>query len=188
MFAAAVQDSLLAGFVDAQSTTAAAQLCVKAPIEHSMSILRQVTALTVAFVLVGLGLLIASAFLTWQTSNFIRTSKTAPGRVVDLEWCSGSSGHGGGYRTVFSFTDSYGQAHTVRTKSWQNPPTHRIGAAVEVLFQPMVPEEASIRSFQTLWLIPTVLAGLGVAFAGIGGGAFVAARKTYGDPPHQQPA
>ena len=151
-----------------------------------MNTLRQVTALTVAFLLVGVGFLVASAFLACQTSTFIHSSKTVPGRVVDLEWFSGSSGHGGGYRTVFTFTDGSGRAHTVRTKSAQNPPTHSIGAAVEVLFQPTYPEDARIRSFQTLWLIPTVLAGFGVAFAGMGGGALLAARKTYGDPPHEQ--
>jgi hypothetical protein len=148
-----------------------------------MNTLRQITVLTAAFFLVGVGLLVASGFLVWQTSTFIRTSKSVPGRVVDLEWCKGSSG-AGGYRTVFTFTDGFGQAHTVRTESVQNPPTHRIGAAVEVLFQPASAEKAKIRSFKTLWLIPTVLAGFGVGFAGIGGCAFVAARRTYGDVLH----
>jgi hypothetical protein len=147
---------------------------------HGMNTLRQVTALTVAFVLVGVSLLAASAFLAWETSTFIRTSKTVPGRVVDLEWRKGSSGTGG-YRTVFTFTDGSGQAHTVRTKTAHNPPTHRIGAAVEVLFQPTYPEDARIRSFQTLWLIPAALAGAGVGFAGVGACAFVVARRRFGD-------
>ena len=110
---------------------------------------------------------------------------------MDLEWRNGEGGRrtsGGGYVTVFAFTDGSGQAHTVRTKSAQNPPTHQIGAAVEVLFQPESPEDANIRSFQTLWLIPSILAGFGFGFAGIGGYAFAVGRKTYGDLSYDQTA
>jgi hypothetical protein len=58
-----------------------------------MNTLRQVTVLTTAFFLVDVGLL-AVSFLVWQTFTFIRAAKTAPGRVVDLEWRKGSSGAG----------------------------------------------------------------------------------------------
>jgi len=141
---------------------------------------RQVKVLTAAFFLVGVGLLAASVFLAWNTSAFIHTSRTALGRVVDLEWRGGAGGRrasGGGYVTVFAFADSSGQVHTVRTKAAQNPTTHQIGAEVEVFFQPACPDEAKIRSFQTLWLIPIDLAGFGISFAGIGGFAFVWQRR-----------
>ena len=149
---------------------------------RSTSMLRRFTVLSTAFLIAGAGLLLVSTILVWRTSTFIRSSRTAPGRVVDLEWRNGSSGRGtsGGYATVFAFTDGSGRAHTVRTKSTYNPPTHRIGAAVEVLFQPENPEDAKIRSFQTLWLIPVALAGAGVGFAGAGACVFVAARRRFG--------
>lgn len=153
---------------------------------------RQARVLTAAFFLVGVGLVAASAFLARQTWTFMRILKSAPGRVVDLEWWDGRGGlrgsSGGGYVTVFTFTDGFGQAHTVRTKSAQNPPTHQVGAVVEVLFPPACPEDARIRSFSTLWLVPTLLLGFGVAFTGGGGYGFVMARKTYGDLLHEQTA
>jgi hypothetical protein len=154
-----------------------------------MNTLRQITVLTAGFFLVGVGLLAAGAFLVWQTSTFIHASGAVTGRVVDLEWRDGSGGRrgsGGGYVTVFTFTDGSGLAHTVRTKSAQNPPTHQVGAVVEVLFPPACPEDARIRSFQTLWVAPAIFFGFGVAFTGVGGYAFLAARKTYGDFSHGQ--
>lgn len=157
-----------------------------------MNNFRQARVLTAALFLVGVGLVAASAFLAWQTWMFMRTSKSATGRVVDLEWRNGRGGlrgsSGGGYVTVFTFTDGSGQAHTVRTTCAQNPPTHQVGAAVEVLFPSNCPEDARIRSFSTLWLVPTFLLGFGVAFTGVGGYGFVTARKTYGDLLHEQTA
>lgn len=157
-----------------------------------MNNFRQARVFTAAFFFVGVGLVAASAFLAWQTWTFMRTSKSAPGRVVDLEWRDGSAGRrgssGGGYATVFTFMDASGQAHTVRTKSAQNPPTHQVGVPVEVLYPPTCPKDARIHSFSTLWLTPTFLLGFGVAFAGIGGYGFVVARKTYGDLLHEQTA
>ena len=148
-----------------------------------MNTLRQVRVLSAAFCLVGIGLLAASAFLACRTSTFIHTSRTALGRVVELE-----GNRRGRYVTVFTFPDASGQIRTARTKSAQNPPTHPIGATVEVLFQPTNPEDARIRSFKTLWDIPTFLAGFGVLFAGVGGYAFVAGRKTYGELSRDQGA
>lgn len=147
-----------------------------------MNMLRRFTVLSTAFLIAGAGLLVVSTALVWRTSTFIRSSRTAPGRVVDLEWRNGSgrSKTSGGYATVFVFTDGSGQAHTVRTKSAYDPLTHRIGSAIEVLFQPENPEDAKIRSFRTLWLIPVALAGAGVGFAGAGAFVLVAARRRFG--------
>lgn len=144
---------------------------------------RQVTALAVFFFLIGVGLLAITAISLWQTQHFIRTSARASGRVADLEYHAGPAGRGGGrggFVTVFTFADSSGQAHTARTSDWQNPPTHQIGDAVTVLYQPTNPEAAKIESFSTLWILPTFLGFFGLAFTIIGAVAFVAGRRTYG--------
>ena len=150
-----------------------------------MNVLRQTTALAVAFVLVGIACLGAGMFQFIRVRTFVRTSVTAAGRVVDLEYRSSGSGknHVGGYVTVFTFADDSGQTHTARTSSAQNPAMHQVANEVVVLYQPGSPAEARIRGFQTLWFVPTILAGFGFAFSGVGTLAFVAARKTYGSVP-----
>jgi hypothetical protein len=122
-----------------------------------------------------------SGFLVLQTRSFIRSSKVARGQVIDLEPHHRAGGRrlgGGGYVTVFTFTDAVGQSHTARTDGAQNPPTHQIGDSVEVLYQAGRPESARIRSFQTLWLLPILLGGPGIFFAAIGGGGLVAGNKS----------
>jgi hypothetical protein len=156
-----------------------------------MTQLRQATILCAAFFLLGVGLLAAAGFFIWQTCTFIRDSKVATGRVVKLEWrdgLSGRHGSGGGYVAVFTFTDGSGQTRTVRAKSGRNPPRHEVGAVVVVLFPPEDPDQARIRSFDTLWLVPTVLFCFGLGFSVVGGYGFLAARRTYGEFLHDQTA
>lgn len=139
-----------------------------------MNHLRQATVLqAVVFFLVGIGCLSAAAYHFFEVSAFVRTAKTATGRVVDLEYHRGGRA-GGVYVTVFTFADTAGVTHTARTSS----PTHHLGDEVVVLYQPASPETARIRAFW-IWSLPTILSGFGLAFSIVGVFVFVAARRTY---------
>src|SRR4051794_851533 len=99
-----------------------------------MNTFRQVTALAIVFFLVGVGILGVSAFQFFEVRVFISSAQTVAGRVVDLEYRSSSGRHsGGGYVTVFTFSDASGVTHTARTSSAQDPATHQIGDKVVVL-------------------------------------------------------
>jgi hypothetical protein len=146
-----------------------------------MNTLRQVTVLTVVFILIGLGLLVAGTVMAWQTRSFIASAITARGEVVGLEPNRSGTRGGTTYFTVFTFKDATGQSHTSRTSSSQNPPPFQVGSEITVLYPVGLPESARIKSFSTLWLLPTFLCVIGFGMAGIGAAALYAARKTYGD-------
>jgi hypothetical protein len=70
--------------------------------------------------------------------------------------------------------------HAYRTTVAEYPAPFSVGDRITVLFQPADPSPARIKSFRSLWIIPTFLLGFGLGFMGIGGAAFNAARNTYG--------
>jgi hypothetical protein len=146
-----------------------------------MNILRQTTVMALAFFFVGVGLLVGAAYQFFGVRSFVRTAISVPGRVVDLEYQSGLGGRSsGGFKTVFTFSDASGVTHTGRTSSAQNPATHDIGEEVVVLYRSGSVKDARIRSFRTLWILPTFLGVFGAAFSVIGALAYVSARRTYG--------
>jgi hypothetical protein len=146
----------------------------------SMNTLRQVTVLTVTFVIVGIGLLVAGTVITLQTRSFIASAIATDGKVVGLEPSNSGTRNKTTYFTVFAFKDAAGQTHTIRTTSSQNPPPFQVGSEITVLYPVGLPESARIKSFSTLWLIPTFFFVIGFGLAGIGALPLHAARKTYG--------
>lgn len=137
----------------------------------------------------GAGFLAFAFYSIWETTTFIQTAIAVPGRVVGLEQDRTGGSHSGrddgGYITVFTFSDASGATHTGRTSLAQKPATHDVGEAVIVLYQPESPKTARIRSFQTLWLEPTIFGVTGLICTGIGASAFVTARKTRRTTHHE---
>jgi hypothetical protein len=131
------------------------------------------------FLFVGLVMLGYAAIRVVQTVAFLHNATTATGRVVKLEWRNGPGrqGSSGGYVTIFTFSDTDGRAHMVRTSAAVNPPPYQVGAQVTVAFSPADPEGARIQSFRILHFGSSVLALLGSIFAGVGGWLFIADRK-----------
>jgi len=146
----------------------------------SMNTVRKLTLLTVLFIIIGFGLLIAGTVITQQTRSFIASAIAARGQVVGLEPNDSDFNKRTTYFTVFAFKDSTGQPHQIRTTSSQYPPPFQVGNEITVLYPVGLPESAQIKSFSTLWLMPTVFFVLGFGFVGIGAGALCAVRKTYG--------
>lgn len=141
-----------------------------------MNPLRQATAVTAALFLVGVGFLGVGIFQWLEVRAFVRVAHTVPGQVMDLESNRGSKG---GFVTIFTFADASGQTHTARTAFAQSPATHQVGDEVVVLYPPGDPEAARIRAFRTLWLVPTILGGIGFTFSSMGAFGFVTVRRNY---------
>ena len=76
--------------------------------------------------------------------------------------------------------DASDHAHTVRTSWAQHPQPYNVGDRIVVLYPLDSPDDARIRSFSSLWLLPTILGAIGFVFPAIGLFAFISARKTYG--------
>jgi hypothetical protein len=140
-----------------------------------MDTLRRVTVVTVVFIVLGIGLMAAGTTRIIQTRTFIASATAADGQVVDLE-----PNHRSRRTTdyaVFAFKDATGLSHTNRTTSAHRPPPFPVGSKITVLYPVGLPESAQIKSFRTLWFLPTLLFGFGFSFTAIGVAALRAARK-----------
>jgi hypothetical protein len=140
---------------------------------------RQVTAIATFFILIGLASLIAGAIFFLRTSEFLAIAKTAPGRVIRLDPDTDNH-HNITYHTVFTFDDDSRSSHTIRTSYSQRPQPYDVGDRIVVLYPLDSPDDARIRSFSSLWLLPTILGAIGVVFPAVGLFAFISAHKTYG--------
>ena len=136
--------------------------------------MRQVGSL---FFVIGLGLLLAAFFSYRSTSSFVDAALRMPGTVVELTRSassgSTSTASGSTYRPVVSFRDANGNKHEFISSVGSNPPSHRKGEAVEVLYLENEPHEAKINSFMHLWFFAVLLGGLGLVFLLLGLGLLI---------------
>lgn len=107
--------------------------------------------------LIGLGLLV-------KILRFLRTAASARAtmvghetRVGEVDGCAASYAH-----PVVEFVDLEGSKRcvtiSVGTYGFSDLPN---GSQVEIVFNPQDPEEAYVRHFVHLWLLPLVVMGLG---------------------------
>jgi hypothetical protein len=113
-------------------------------------------------ILFGLGI----AYFGWsaraRTLDFIADSSRAAGSVVEMQTRQDSEGDTLFYPVV-EFTTADGEIVRFRSSTGSNPPRFEVGEEVEVLYDPLLPENARVSSFVDLWLFPTIL----LAFGGI---------------------
>lgn len=138
-----------------------------------MKVLKIVSAV---FSTAGIGMLVGSFFVFSNTTSFISRAVEANGTVTDLQR-SRSSNSGTTYRPVVEFTTATGKRIEFVSSVGSSPPSHRVGEAVKVLYNPANPQSARIKSFFQLWFGFLIVFFLGLVFAAIGlGMIFVRAR------------
>ena len=101
---------------------------------------------------------LVSVLVSW---HFVRSAARANGRVIQMVERDGE--HGKLYAPVFIFRDSSGVEHTVHSVTASDPPEHRVGDSVGVLYSPQNPQGAKTDRFFSLWGLPFVT-GLLAAF------------------------
>lgn len=109
--------------------------------------------------------LICGSYAWWRHStDFIRDAVPAEGTVIDLVRSSSRSSERGTYRPVVRFRTQVGE-EVEFVSNWSSyPPPYRRGDAVEVLYSPSDPRQASIRRFFALWGGPMIAGILGLVF------------------------
>lgn len=125
--------------------------------------------LPVIFLMAGCGLLTAAARHGLRTRAFLGCAREAAGEVVAFdEEPAMEAGDPRTYRPVVSFTTERGAPVRFSTMAHSSAPTYELRAAVRVLYDPDRPQDARIRSFTELWMLPILLAGLGSVFTALG--------------------
>ena len=111
------------------------------------------------FFVVGFGLLLACGALTWKTDQYIRASERVPGLVTSLQGFSD-----GYFSPVVRFRTRDGR-EMMFTAQWRSRPADfKVGEAVEVLYPPDRPGEASIGSLWQQRGVSIILGILGGTF------------------------
>ena len=104
-----------------------------------------------------------------RTRSFLAKAITTSGEVaaVKEEVEHDANGLSTSSRPVVSFRTEGGMTIRFEAMSTRGPAFYRIGDRVTVVYDPLRPDRAHIRSFVSLWLLPLVLLGLGGAFVTI---------------------
>jgi hypothetical protein len=85
--------------------------------------------------------LTASFFLYQHTRSFVESASRAQGSVTKLV-LSGKD-----YFPVYTFEDSQGKKHSIKSLSGSYPAAYNVGDSVAVIYQPDNPDNAEINSF-----------------------------------------
>jgi len=152
-------------------------------------------------ILLGMASIIGVFFAYRNTQSFIDSAIKTNGTVTDIrkekQHSSSSTGMNSrkksrksyskvkySYYPTFTFTDSAGNEHTIRSNTGSSPSNYAIGDVVEVLYSDKQPEEAKINSFLTLWgllIVMVIMSGMFLAFGLIMFFASGAANQEEGD-------
>ena len=118
---------------------------------------------------VGVVLMLAAVFMFLRTRRFLRTAVSVQGVVFDLI-ASYSSEGGTSYKPAIRFgrLDGGGVGEFMG-RIGTNPPRYAVGQVVGVKYDPQRPSNASIDSATNIWLVPGVLAAVGLALLVFGG-------------------
>jgi uncharacterized protein DUF3592 len=131
-----------------------------------------------AWISLGIGaLMLFIALVLWnKTRSFVARAASAQGVVTELIVVRDKDGGSDTYKPAVQFTTPEGQEVNFTSSFSSRPPAYDVGEAVPVLYIPGHAEEARLKGFGSLWLGPTILAGLGAVFGLIGGSILYAGR------------
>ena len=65
------------------------------------------------------------------------------------------------YAPVYKFATADGKEIVAQSSSSSNPASYAVGERLTVLYDPAIPTSVSADSFLDLWLLPTILLGIG---------------------------
>ena len=115
------------------------------------------------FGLIGLGMLAGALIARSTTAQEMRTFLPAAGEVIGLAPSRSSRG-GTTYAAEVRFRAEDGRTYTFRESVSSNPPSHRVGDAVNVRYESGNPANARVDDFMNTWFVPLLL-GVGVKVA-----------------------
>ncbi len=102
-----------------------------------------------------------SAFLYINTWKFVNAATKTKGTVIRLDAREGSKG-GTVYQPIYEFRTLDGQVITVAHDNASRPARYKVGQSVDVLYNTENPQNAKINNSTNLYMVPLVLAGVGI--------------------------
>lgn len=121
------------------------------------------------FLIVGVGLLLGFFFAFSRTRRFLASAQEARAEVIGVKESIGSS-RDRVYYPVLRYRTQQGATKEVVSSVGSNPPRHKEGDSVVILYDPAQPGDVRIHSFFNVWVGPLVLGALGVILTLVGAG------------------
>ena len=115
------------------------------------------------FAVAGCAMLAGSYYFFASSQRFLKTGVSAQAEVIEMVSKRDSEGSYT-YAPKFRFNAKDGTAIEVVSGESSNPPEFHAGEMVEVLYDPADPYSVIARTFSGLWLVSTILAGMGFVF------------------------
>jgi hypothetical protein len=117
-------------------------------------------------------MLIVATLSSVNNIKQLRREKSVTGRVVDIvvqqEYIDEQGRTGEAYYfPVVDFTSEDGRRHAVQMSEGSSPPSHEVGDVVTVLYDPVNPSDARIKSFMgsmIMWILPGITGIIGLGF------------------------
>lgn len=140
--------------------------------------------------LIGIALLLASAYFYNSTREFLQTATKTEGTVVALKERVSTDDNKKkvSYAPVVTFVTGTGKKIEFLSPVSSNPPAYTAGQKVEVLYLPADPSKARIQDFTSLWAVELILgiAGAIIVLAGWTGTASPRKKDNENDLPAQR--
>lgn len=122
------------------------------------------------FLIVGVGLLLGFFFAFSRTRRFLASAQEARAEVVGVQERVGTNHRDRVYYPVLRYRTQQGATKEVVSSVGSNPPRHKEGDSVVLLYDPANPDDVRIHSFLNVWVGPLVLGALGVILTLVGAG------------------
>jgi hypothetical protein len=123
------------------------------------------------FPLIGVGLLIGSAFAWMQAKRFVETAHRVIGEVVNYSEHDSTDDDGKTthmYTPVIRFATADGTSVEKANDISSSRREYQLGQRVKVLYNPENPEEFKLDTVAQLYFTPGILAFLGIVFTIVG--------------------
>jgi hypothetical protein len=120
------------------------------------------------FVIIGSSLTVAAARSLRKVRRLLAGAKVVTGTVVALERRPSAEDIHPAWFPVLEFETLRGQRIRFTGFSGSQETLYRVGETVQVIYDVGDPQNARIKSFADLWLLPLILGALGASFALVG--------------------
>lgn len=117
---------------------------------------------------VGIGLVLVTVVVERHQEKMFAGAVRTTGTVVAL-LPRHSSGGSTSYAPLVRFRTNDGVTFDFTATLASNPPAHKVGDLVPVVYTPVNPAQADIDSWTSRWLLTVLCAALAIVFAGLGG-------------------
>ncbi|MCK0127105.1 DUF3592 domain-containing protein [Erythrobacter sp. F6033] len=122
----------------------------------------------------GIGAIFAAigGWMLWGELALSDVSFSAQGTIIELADYRDSEGTTM-YRPVAEFYDTSGRRYEFSSKTSSSSPGFSVGEQVDIIYDPLRPQDARIDTFGQRFLLPTIFTAIGSLFVLIGGGMVV---------------